>query len=111
MFNDEITVFHLDDNNITYTKQYFDNLYFEHSKKINVVDKGIENASTGLIIIPSEKEINIFEKDVVVEGKIVEELNEKYRLCDLKEKYHTYIVISIDDMKKGGLPHYEVGVK
>lgn len=111
MFNDEITVFHLNDDNITYTKQYFDNLYFEHSKKINVIDKGIENASTGLIIIPTEKEINIFEMDVVVEGKINKELNGEYRLSDLKKDYHTYIAVSVDDMRKGGLPHYEVGVK
>lgn len=109
MFEDDITVYHLNEDG-TYTRMVFEHVYFEHSKKINVVDKGVQNASTGLIVIPTKEVIGIHEKDVVVEGIVKEELDETHRLSYLQKKYETYAVISRDDMRKGGLPHWEIGV-
>ena len=111
MFNDSITVFHLNKDN-TYSKYTYTDLYFEHNKGIAIADKGVENASSGTIIIPTTKEISIREKDSIVDGIIEDELDEKNRLSSLQQKYTVYTVLSVDDLrKKSSLAHWEVVVK
>lgn len=109
MFDDDITVFHLNDDS-TFSKCQFEDVYFEHNKRIKQVDKGVENASTGLIVIPLDSEIDIHEKDIVVDGLIEENLTDNFRISELKKKYEIYTVVSVDNCRKGGLPHWEVGV-
>lgn len=111
MFNDSITVFHLNKDS-TYSKYLYTDLYFEHNKGISIADKGVENSSSGLIIIPTTKDINIHEKDIIIEGLINEVLDEKNRIVSLQQKYKTYTVMSVDDLrKKSSLAHWEVVVK
>ncbi len=111
MFDDKITVFHLNEETNEYERQYFENLYFDHTKGISIEKLGEKASNSGTIIIPSEEEIKIYEKDTIVEGKIDEILDKDKRLSYLKSKYTTYEVISVDDLRKGELSHYEIGVK
>lgn len=110
MYEDEITVFHLNEDS-NYTKKYFKDLYFEHSKGVSIEKLGEKSSNSGTIIIPTEKNIEIYEKDIVIEGNITEKLDENKRLSYLKSKYITFEVIAVDDLRKGGLPHYEITVK
>ena len=111
MLNDSITVFHLNKDN-SFTKHTYTDLYFEHNKGISIADKGVENASSGLIIIPTTKDVNIYEKDYVIEGIIEGTLDEKNRLESLQKKHQVYLVISVDDLRKeSSLAHWEVVVK
>ena len=111
MFEDKITVFHYNDETSEYERQYFEDLYFDHTKGISIEKLGEKASNSGTIIIPTEEEIKIYEKDIVVEGKIDEILDKDKRLSYLKSKYTTYEVISVDDLRKGDLSHYEIGVK
>lgn len=111
MFNDTITVFHLNDDN-TYSKNTYEDVYFEHSKGIAMSDRGVENASSGLIIIPSTKEVIINEKDSIIEGTIEDVLDENHRISSLQKKYTVYTVLSVNDLRKDShLAHWEVIVK
>lgn len=111
MFNDSITVFHLNHDN-TYSKHQYTDLYFEHNKGIAIADKGVEDANSGLIIIPSTENIKIHEKDSIVEGLIDDELDIENRLPSLQAKYQVYTVLSVDDLRKdSNLAHWEVVVK
>lgn len=110
MYNDDITVFHLEEDG-TYVTKHFKDLYFEHSKGVSFEKLGENSNNSGVIIIPGEKKIEIYEKDVVIEGNITEKLDKNKRLSYLKSKYTTYEVIAVDDLRKDGLPHYEITVK
>lgn len=105
-FKDGITVFHCTDDGI-YQKHLFKHTYFRNNKKINVIDKGQEGASTASITIPTEKELSIYEGDYVLEGIIETEFNMK----ELIKNHKIYKVLSVDDNRKGGLPHYKIGAK
>lgn len=107
-FIHKITVYHLNEDN-TYTRTYIKNVNFRKHEGIKV-NKGTENASSGTIIIPTEKTINISKKDIIVEGLIKDVLNETNRVKSLQEKYKIYTVVSIDDNRKGNLKHWKVGV-
>lgn len=111
MFNDSITVFHLNKDD-TYSKYPYNNLYFEHNKGISIADKGVENASSGLIIIPTTEDINIHEKDYIIEGIIDDKLDKNNRITALQKKYQVYLVVSVDDLRKdSSLAHWEVVLK
>lgn len=104
-FIHQITVYHtIDDEN--FTRVPFDKVYFRHNKKTNLVDKGLQEGSTGSITIPTTEKLNISIDDYIVEG--LEE--DEFDLSKLKEKYQVYKVVSVDDNRKGGLPHYKIGV-
>ena len=111
MFQNEITVIHLNEETNEYELQYFENLYFEHSKGVSIEKLGEKASNSGTIIIPTEKEIRICEKDIVIEGKINEILDKEIRLSYFKSKYTTYEVIAVDDLRKGEIPHFEIEVK
>ena len=111
MFQDSITVFHLNDETDEYEKQYFEDLYFDHTKGVSIERLGEQSNNSGTIIIPTEKEIAIYEKDIVIEGKIEDDLDQDKRLSYLKSKYTVYEVVAVDDLRKGDLPHYEIEVK
>ena len=104
-FIHQITVYHTEDDE-TFTKIHFDKVYFRHNKKTNLIDKGLEKGSTGSITIPTMEKLNISTNDYVIEGIIENEFD----LSDLQEKYQVYKVESVDDNRKGGLPHYKIGV-
>lgn len=110
MFNDSITVFHLNADN-SFSKRPYTDLYFEHNKGINIINKGAENISSGLIIIPTIQEIEIYENDYIVEGLIDDILDENNRIASLQQKYQVYVVMSVDDLRKGSLAHWEVVVR
>ena len=104
-FIHKITVYHtIDDEN--FTRMTFDKVYFRHNKKTNLVDKGLEKGSTGSITIPTKEKLNISTNDYLVEGII----NDEFDLSALQEKYQVFKVVSVDDNRKGGLPHYKIGV-
>lgn len=104
-FIHEITVYHTDDDE-SFTKMTFDKVYFRHNKKTNLVDKGLQTGSTGSIIIPTTEKLDISTNDYIVEGII----EDKFDLSELKQKYEVFKVVSVDDNRKGGLPHYKIGV-
>lgn len=111
MFNDSITVFHLNQDG-SFSKHQYKDLYFEHNKGISIADKGVENASSGLIIIPTTDNIEIYEKDYIVKDTIEDILDKTNRLDSLQRKYQVYIVMSVDDLRKdSGLAHWEVVLK
>ena len=104
-FIHKITVYHTEDDE-SYEPIHFNEVYFRHNKKTNLVDKGLEKGSTGSITIPTTEKINISTNDYIVEG-IVED---KFDLSLLQEKYQVFKVVSVDDNRKGGLQHYKIGV-
>ncbi len=108
-FIHEITIYHCseeDDDN--YQIFHFNQVYFRHTRKVNVIDKGIENASSGTIYIPTTDDITskIGIDDLVVEGNLSEEYKKVYSNTKIKK----YRIISIDDNRKGNLQHYKLGV-
>ena len=66
----------------------------------------METGSTGSITIPTTDELDISTDDYIVEGII----EDKFDLSELKSKYEVFKVVSVDDNRKGGLPHYKIGV-
>lgn len=104
-FIHQITVYHTEDDEI-FTRMTFGKVYFRHNKKTNLVDKGLETGSTGSITIPTTDELDISTDDYIVEGII----EDKFDLSELKSKYEVFKVVSVDDNRKGGLPHYKIGV-
>lgn len=104
-FIHQITVYHTTDDE-QFTIQHYDKVYFRHNKKINLIDKGLQEGSTGSITIPTTEKLNISTDDFVVEGII----DDKFELSILQEKYQVFKVVSVDDNRKGNLQHYKIGV-
>lgn len=104
-FIHQITVYHTEDDE-NFTAINFDKVYFRHNKKTNLIDKGLQEGSTGSITIPTTEKLNITTNDYIVEG-IVED---KFDLSALQKKYQVFKVVSVDDNRKGNLPHYKIGV-
>ena len=104
-FIHQITVYHTEDDEIFTTINY-DKVYFRHNKKTNLIDKGLQEGSTGSITIPTTEKLNISTNDYIVEGII----DDTFDLSTLQEKYQVFKVVSVDDNRKGGLPHYKIGV-
>lgn len=104
-FIHKITVYHTEDDE-NFTTQHYNKVYFRHNKKTNLVDKGLQTGSTGSITIPTTDELDISTDDYVIEGIIKDEFD----LYTLRDKYDVYKVVSVDDNRKGGLPHYKIGV-
>ena len=67
---------------------------------------GIEKGSTGSITIPTTEKLDISTDDYIVEGIVEDEFD----LSTLQEKYQVFKVVSVDDNRKGNLPHYKIGV-
>ena len=109
-FIHQITVYHTtDDENFTIQHYEADNLpkvYFRHNKKTNLIDKGLEQGSTGSITIPTTEKLDISTNDYVIEDIVKDEFD----LSKLQEKYQVFKVVSVDDNRKGGLQHYKIGV-
>lgn len=104
-FIHQITVYHTEDDE-NFTIQHYDKVYFRHNKKTNLVDKGLQEGSTGSITIPTTEKLNISTDDFVVEGII----DDEFDLSTLQEKYQIFKVVSVDDNRKGNLQHYKIGV-
>ena len=104
-FIHKITVYHTEDDE-NFTRMTFDKVYFRHNKKTNLVDKGLQTGSTGSITIPVTEKLNISTDDYIIEGIV----NDKFVLSELKQRYEIFKVVSVDDNRKGGLPHYKIGV-
>lgn len=104
-FIHQITVYHTEDDE-NFTIQHYNKVYFRHNKKINVIDKGLQEGSTGSITIPTTDKLDISTDDYVVEGII----EDKFDLSALQQKYQVFKVVSVDDNRKGNLQHYKIGV-
>lgn len=105
-----ITVYHTEDDE-NFTIQHYDGVnlpkvYFRHNKKTNLVDKGLQEGSTGSITIPTTEKLDITTNDYIVEGIVKDEFD----LSKLQEKYQVFKVVSADDNRKGDLQHYKIGV-
>lgn len=103
-FIHKITVYHLNNDNVT--RSPFESVYFRHNKKSNLIDKGFDKGSVGTIVIPTTETLTIDTDDYVVEGIIQDEFN----LPQLMKNHQVFKVVSVDDNRKGGLPHYKIGV-
>ena len=129
-FIHQITVYHTEDDE-TFTKMVFDKVYFRHNKKTNLIDKGLQQGSTGSIIIPTTEKLNISTNDYIIEGivgsvadinqmkvkdlnimkvKMLSSQNAEFNLSDMQSIYQVFKVVSVDDNRKGGLPHFKIGV-
>ena len=104
-FIQQITVYHTEDDE-NFTRMTFNKVYFRHNKKTNLVDKGLQEGSTGSITIPTTEKLDISTNDYVVEGIVEDEFD----LSKLQEKYQVFKVVSVDDNRKGELQHYKIGV-
>ena len=104
-FIHQITVYHTTDDE-NFTIETFNKVYFRHNKKTNLVDKGLQEGSTGSITIPTTDKLDISTNDYVVEGII----DDDFDLSTLQQKYDVYKVVSVDDNRKGNLQHYKIGV-
>lgn len=104
-FKHKITVYHTEDDE-KFIRLPFDKVYFRHNKKANLVDKGLQEGSTGSITIPTTEKLNISTNDYIVEGII----DDKFDLSALQQKYQVFKVVSVDDNRKGNLQHYKIGV-
>jgi len=104
-FIHKITVYHTTDDEI-FTTIHFDKVYFRHNKKTNLIDKGLQEGSTGSITIPTTEKLDISTDDYIVEGIV----NDEFDLSKLQEKYQVFKVVSVDDNRKGNLQHYKIGV-
>lgn len=100
-----ITVYHLDDEDNA-VRTVYSGVYFRHNKKANVIDKGLERASSGSITIPTTDDLDVNIGDIVIEGNIQDDYN--YRT--LSSTYHLFRVLSVDDNRKGNLQHWKLGV-
>lgn len=129
-FIHKITVYHTEDDEI-FTRLPFDKVYFRHNKKTNLVDKGLQKGSTGSITIPTTEKLDISTNDYVIEGivgsvadinqmkvkdlnimkvKMLSSQNAEFNLSDMQSIYQVFKVVSVDDNRKGGLPHFKIGV-
>lgn len=129
-FIHQITVYHTEDDE-TFTKMVFDKVYFRHNKKTNLIDKGLQKGSTGSITIPTTEKLDISTNDYVIEGivgsvadinqmkvkdlnimkvKMLSSQNAEFNLSDMQSIYQVFKVVSVDDNRKGGLPHFKIGV-
>ena len=104
-FIHQITVYHTEDDR-NFTTIHFDKVYFRHNKKTNLVDKGLEKGSTGSMTIPTTEKLEVSTDDYIVKGIV----NDEFDLSNLQAKYQIFKVVSVDDNRKGGLPHYKIGV-
>jgi len=104
-FIHKITVYHSNDDK-TVTRLPFEEVYFRHNKKTNLIDKGFEKGSVGSITIPTTEKLNISTEDYIVEGIVEDEFN----IRNLSKKYQLFKVVSVDDNRKGRLQHYKIGV-
>ena len=104
-FIHQITIYHTEDGEV-FTKSHFEQVYFRHNKKSNLIDKGIEKGSTGSITIPTTEQLDISTDDYIVEGIVEDEFD----LLTLQNKYQVFKVVSVDDNRKGRLQHYKIGV-
>lgn len=102
-FIHKITIYHIGE---IVTKSQFKSAYFRHNKKSNLIDKGFDKGSVGTIIIPTSESLNINTNDYVVEGIVTDDFN----LPLLMKNHQVFKVVSVDDNRKGGLPHYKIGV-
>lgn len=103
-FKDKITVYHIEGEKAT--RMPFNEVYFRHNKKTNLIDKGLEKGSTGSITIPTINELDISKDDYIIEGIVEDEFD----LSSLMKKYQVFKVVSVDDNRKGSLQHYKIGV-
>lgn len=129
-FIHQITVYHTEDDE-TFTKMVFDKVYFRHNKKTNLIDKGLQKGSTGSITIPTTEKLDISTNDYIIEGivgsvadinqmkvkdlnimkvKMLSSQNAEFNLSDMQSIYQVFKVVSVDDNRKGGLPHFKIGV-
>ena len=141
MFEETITIFNKKYNpeirEYDYYRTYLLNVNVDMKKAVNVIKSGLENASSGTIIIPEKyissenkeyispkKYQKIDEKvgtrtyftlqtgDIVVIGECDYTINDNNTLTNLKNTYDdVYEIVSVDDKLKGGLPHWEVEIK
>ena len=102
-FIHKITVYHISE---SVTTIHYNQVYFRHNKKSNLIDKGLEKGSTGSITIPTTQDVEIKVGDYIVEGNI----SDSFDLKELMKKYQVFQVVSVDDNRKGGLQHYKIGV-
>lgn len=102
-FIHKITVYHIGE---IVTRTQFEEVYFRHNKKSNLIDKGFDKGSTGTIVIPTADTLDIKTDDYIVEGLLEDEFN----LPQLMQTHQVFKVVSVDDNRKGGLPHYKIGV-
>lgn len=137
MFEDEITIFNKKYDETTrdykYVRTYLIGVNLDLSKAANVIKSGLENANIGTLIIPEDVDSDnkIFTKpkeykkaedintlwtlqpgDIIVAGIIDYIINENNTITNLKNVYDdVYEIVSVDTKLKGGLPHWEVGLK
>ena len=137
-FKQTITLFLFDEKNETYDRVIIHKVYFRHNKKNNLIDKGLQKGSTGSITIPTKiatidnnlaiysysKTKNTSALDFLLNGLLVDktwnlegdsyviegEVKEDFDLSKMRKKYQIFKVVSLDDNRKGGLPHLKIGV-
>lgn len=137
-FKDTITLFLFNEENEIYDRVIIHNVYFRHNKKINLIDKGLEKGSTGSITLPTkiatiDKNLAIYTYsktknpnvlDFVLDGILVDKtwnlegdsyvikgaIEKEFDMSEMQKEYQIFKIVSVDDNRKGGLPHLKIGV-
>lgn len=110
MFEDVITLYHFTDGS-NYIRTVIKNVFWNETKKSNVLKSGMSNADSVSVIIPTEGDIEIKEgKDLVVKGICEFRDNESVKkiLC---EQYDAKTVSIVDRKLHGELSHIELSCK
>lgn len=136
MFEDEITIFNKKYNSLlkddVYIRTYLSGVNIDLKKAVNVIKSGLQDADLGMVIIPKDVDTQNkefvkpmqFQKssdnkiwtlksgDTIVLELVDCEIDGENSIANLKKNYDdVYEITSVDTKLKGGLPHWEVGVK
>lgn len=73
---------------------------------------GLEKGSSGTIYIPTTKELEIDNEDIVIEGisKLLNDMDKEFLDIYNDKTIKKYRIVSVDDNRKGNLQHYKLGV-
>ena len=84
-------------------KTIFEKVYWQGAKGTNINDNGRKSADNLLIVIPTDKPLNIQLEDMIFKG-----ITEDISLIELKKQHKFYVVKEIKEFLFGSNPHYEI---
>lgn len=97
--NAEITLYHYDEDEETWTKNSYCPVHVYTDNLVSVDDTGLSSADVVKIRIPTQQEVPIHNGDRVVRG---------VSTAASPDRDHGFTVISWSDNRRGTAPHYRV---
>lgn len=97
--NGDITVYHYDEENETYRKSYFPEVFKGHTEKLISEKGGIASGNIARVRIPTDEDILIEKNDYVYFGKSDAQTPDKEKCLR---------VMAIRDNRFGANPHWRI---